>query len=443
MIEALRIYFVAFYAVRLAVFLFRVLPGNFRNRPVEHQTQGLRGWLPAVLIPLDSLLPPLLILFRTGELQVFWLPLRWLGVLFSVAAGAVSLWAVHTLGRSFMPKTVVVPDQVLVTSGPYRVVRHPAYFGDLALWLGAGLGMGNWLLLGLWPLALLGLHWQAREEEELLALKFGDTFKNYVSRTWELFPWIPRARRGDQWSPSASNDWRAAARRAKDLYTHRLDAYLTFNAVFRYPQCLGAFFKSCDLLRPGLRILDAGCGTGTATFALLEAQRLNQSFFKSIDGFDLTPAMLSRFQERLKALNVTKVRLREANVLELQGLPTDWANYDLVISAAMLEYVPRAELMKALAALRVRLAPDGCLLLFVSRRIWITRILIERCWKANRYTRKELEAALHTAGFTTVKFQKFPSPYFWQNWWGHVVAARSANNTAFAARATAIPRGTL
>ena len=48
MIEAFRIYFVAFYAVRLAVFLFRVLPGNFRNRPAEHQTQGFRRWLPAV-----------------------------------------------------------------------------------------------------------------------------------------------------------------------------------------------------------------------------------------------------------------------------------------------------------------------------------------------------------------------------------------------------------
>jgi SAM-dependent methyltransferase len=191
-----------------------------------------------------------------------------------------------------------------------------------------------------------------------------------------------------------------------------------------------------------MRILDAGCGTGTATFALLEAQRLNQSFFKSIDGFDLTPAMLARFQERLKSLNLTNVRLREANVLEPQAFPTDWVHYDLVISAAMLEYVPKAELTRALAALRIRLAPDGRLLLFISRRIWITRLLIERCWKANRYTREQLEAALHSAGFTNIEFRKFPFPYFWQNWWGHVVAASSTHNSSCAASATAIPTGT-
>jgi hypothetical protein len=151
--------------------------------------------------------------------------------------------------------------------------------------------------------------------------------------------------------------------------------------------------------------------------------------------------MLARFQERLKSLNVTNVRLREANVLEPQALPNDWAHYDLVISAAMLEYVPKAELTRALAALRIRLGPDGRLLLFISRRIWITRLLIERCWKANRYTREQLEAALRSAGFTNIEFRKFPFPYFWQNWWGHVVAASSAHNSAFAAPAPAIPTG--
>lgn len=46
----------------------------------------------------------------------------------------------------------------------------------------------------------------------------------------------------------------------KRLYTERLDAYLSFNAVFRYAEALKAFFRSYDGLGPGLRILDAGCG---------------------------------------------------------------------------------------------------------------------------------------------------------------------------------------
>lgn len=54
----------------------------------------------------------------------------------------------------------------------------------------------------------------------------------------------------------------------KKLYTDKLDAYLSFSSFFRYPQGLEAFFKSFERLREGLRILDSGCGTGFASFAL-------------------------------------------------------------------------------------------------------------------------------------------------------------------------------
>src|SRR5215471_19227736 len=167
------------------------------------------------------------------------------------------------------------------------------------------------------------------------------------------------------------------------------ESYLAFNTASRYAQSLRAFFKGCELLRPRLRVLDAGCGTGTATFALLEALQQNHSPVESIYGFDLTPAMLARFQSPLASMKVAKVRLLEANVLDLDRLPPDWTHYDLVICAAMLDYVPRPELPKALAALRARLAPDGSLLAFVSRKTWVNRLLIERLWKANCYTSEQ------------------------------------------------------
>ena len=68
---------------------------------------------------------------------------------------------------------------------------------------------------------------------------------------------------------------------------------------------------------------------------------------------------------------VADVELRQADVLRLEGLPDAWTDYDLIVSASMLEYVPRDALPVALEGLRRRLAKDGVLLwLVLSGRIW-------------------------------------------------------------------------
>lgn len=208
------------------------------------------------------------------------------------------------------------------------------------------------------------------------------------------------------------------------LYTEKIDTYLSFNAVFRTPQALLAFFKASDFIRPDLRILDAGCGTGAATFALLRALRRGGLEYRCIHAFDLTPAMLDRFRQRLTRHRIDKVELRKQDVLELDTLPSSWTGYDLIVSVAMFEYLPGDKLPAALAALRARLAPHGRLLLFITRKNWITKLLIEKWWKANRYGRAELEDAFVSAGFQNIRFRRFPYTYFWQNQWAHVVEGR-------------------
>ncbi|OGX86519.1 hypothetical protein BEN48_12710 [Hymenobacter glacialis] len=171
-------------------------------------------------------------------------------------------------------------------------------------------------------------------------------------------------------------------------------------------------------------MLDAGCGTGATTLALhaaLEARHLLPAHFSA---FDLTPLMLSRFREKLVRRPVPHLEMVAADVLALDQLPATWHEYDLIVSAAMLEYLPKARLVEALAGLRRRLKPDGTFVLFISQQsIWMNW-LIRRWWHANLYTRAELEAVLEQAGFTTRHFAKFPAPYSYLNWWGHVVIAR-------------------
>ena len=213
---------------------------------------------------------------------------------------------------------------------------------------------------------------------------------------------------------------------AKQLYTEKVDTYEAFNAFFRSPQAQKAFFERYEGLRPGLRVLDAGCGTGATTVALVEALRARGLTPRELHAFDLTPAMLDRFRQRLERGDLPAVQVREADVLELQRLPGDWSAYDLIVSVAMLEYVPKAKFATALGALRTRLAPQGRLLLFITRRNWINRPLIGTWWQANLYTRDELARAFASAGLGPPQFRRFPASHFWQNVWAHVLESAPA-----------------
>src|SRR5215470_5865830 len=214
------------------------------------------------------------------------------------------------------------------------------------------------------------------------------------------------------------------------LYTEKLSTYRRFISFFRSRDALRTLLDDSGLVRPNLRILDAGAGFGTATFALLEALRSRNIDPEAIDAFDLTPAMLAQFRCALDSQNITQVRLKQANVLELdQQLPSSWSNYDLIISASMLEYVARPDLSNALSVLRALIAPQGTLLVVITRKNWITKILIELWWQAGRYSQQELREILTTAGFRDPIFSRFPFRYFWQNLSNHVIVAERVDMT--------------
>ena len=99
-------------------------------------------------------------------------------------------WTVRTLGRFLVPGLAVYSDHELVTSGPFRWVRHPLYSSALALWLGAALGTLNWLLLALWPLLLAAVLSDLPREEGMLRDKFGTAYDAYAARTGRLIPRI-------------------------------------------------------------------------------------------------------------------------------------------------------------------------------------------------------------------------------------------------------------
>lgn len=214
---------------------------------------------------------------------------------------------------------------------------------------------------------------------------------------------------------------------ARDLYTRRLGLYALWMSLFRHEQALQSLFDRSGILAPKLRILDAGCGSGATTFALIHALRKRHLEYRAIDAFDLTRAMLDRFRSRLDERGIRNVQLIEADVLQLESLlPETWKDYDLIVSASMLEYVPNQRLSDALSALRRRLLPGGSFLLVITKKNLLSRFLIQHAWKTSAHTAPELESAMRAAGFTDVRLSRFPLSHFWMNSTNHVVLARAA-----------------
>jgi len=208
------------------------------------------------------------------------------------------------------------------------------------------------------------------------------------------------------------------------LFTEKHGSYARFIRFVRYPQGIRAFFLRSPLLSSGLRVLDAGCGTGIVTLAVRDALLRRGMTPGPLHAFDLTATMLERFHRTLLIRRIEGVETAQANVLDLDTLPGAWTQYDLIVSASMLEYVPRTRLADALRNLRSRLRTDGHLVLFITRRNWLTKPLIGRWWQANLYDPDELQKAFGHAGFSQCIFRGFPPAAGYLALWGYAIEAR-------------------
>lgn len=114
--------------------------------------------------------------------------LSWL--LLSVLGVIVGLYTLaHNRLGNFGIYPEPIPDACLVTTGPYRWIRHPMYTSLLLFMLGIALYRHAWPNYIGWVLLVLAIFGKMQREERHLHAKFAD-YSDYVQRTHRLLPRI-------------------------------------------------------------------------------------------------------------------------------------------------------------------------------------------------------------------------------------------------------------
>ncbi|WP_215143523.1 methyltransferase family protein [Exiguobacterium qingdaonense] len=116
---------------------------------------------------------------------------RIIGLTFYIAGVSLRYWGIIHLRHQFTRHVVVRPEDELVSSGPYRYLRHPLYTGLLLITLGFSLYLLHWgvALFGS-MLTSLALLYRIRIEEGMLIRHFGQSYRSWSKSRKRLFPFI-------------------------------------------------------------------------------------------------------------------------------------------------------------------------------------------------------------------------------------------------------------
>ena len=153
-------------------------PASVRLLALTWWPAGIAGLAAAAALPRLGI-PP-----RWGR------PCQVTGLAVTVTGIALRQWAIITLGPYFVGHVLVQPGQAVVSSGPYRRLRHPSYTGQWLEMIGIGLATGNIASIAACALLpLIGITARiSGEERELTASLPG--YREYIQGRPRLVPHI-------------------------------------------------------------------------------------------------------------------------------------------------------------------------------------------------------------------------------------------------------------
>jgi protein-S-isoprenylcysteine O-methyltransferase Ste14 len=107
-----------------------------------------------------------------------------------VAFGFLMIFLVFKENTFTAATITVAPDQKVVSTGPYAIVRHPMYSGALLILFATPLALGSWWALLMFIPMVFTILWRARDEERFL-LENLSGYKEYCQIVrYRLVPFV-------------------------------------------------------------------------------------------------------------------------------------------------------------------------------------------------------------------------------------------------------------
>ena len=138
------------------------------------------------------------ILLTAAPLLIYWhiamldcVALGIIGLLLGAGGLVVRAAAFITLGRFFSRTLREAEQHTLVTSGIYKLIRHPGYLSDFMIFIGIALALGNLILITAIPVLFIPAYIYRINVEEMMLLEvFGKQYTEYRKKSKRLIPFI-------------------------------------------------------------------------------------------------------------------------------------------------------------------------------------------------------------------------------------------------------------
>ena len=115
---------------------------------------------------------------------------RYIGMGVYLLFSWIQIWALKSLGENYSQDILIKKDHQLITSGPFKIIRHPQYISQIFLDIGAAAATMSYIVAPLSIVQIPFILLRASVEDRLLAKHFGDEFKMYKRKSGFVLPFI-------------------------------------------------------------------------------------------------------------------------------------------------------------------------------------------------------------------------------------------------------------